>query len=285
MPVGGLVMPSASGQFRRFGLALFFIGGILGNIAVIGVAAWLDVADAAPIILQDIGGPLVFTQIFMIVTSLIPYRTSVEGVPAYTDGLQLLRLLFSSRTQPPMPSPAWFERAERWTDETVRRDIREALRRQLTEGDLLPAEETLVLDFLITEGLIFADPLLRPELDAWSLRALQLEPDAITLVGSRGAALVEIGRYQEGKSLLEKIVFADEASPFDVFMSRIFLARAEHALGNAAAAREYMMGVPCIVPTGPAGPAMAALVERIKNEMRAAPSACDHRAAHPRSRD
>ena len=138
-----------------------------------------------------------------------------------------------------MTSPAWFDRAELWTDEAVRRDIWQAWRRKLTQGDLLPAEETLVLDFLVTEGLIFADPVLRPELDAWSLRALQLEPQAMTLVGSRGAVLVEIGRYQEGKSLLETVLFADGAAPFDLFMSRIFLARAEHAstagrIGGAA---------------------------------------------------
>jgi hypothetical protein len=244
---------------------------VLGNIAVIGVVAWLDAAGAAPRVLQNIGGPLVLTQILAIATNLFPYRTSVDGAPAFSDGLQLLRLLLGWVTKLPVTSPAWFDRAERWTDEAVRRDIWQAWRRKLTQGDLLPAEETLVLDFLVTEGLIFADPVLRPELDAWSLRALQLEPQAMTLVGSRGAVLVEIGRYQEGKSLLETVLSADGTALFDLFMSRIFLARAEHALGNVAAAREFMMDVPVIHQTSAAGPAMTALVERIKNEMRAAP--------------
>jgi hypothetical protein len=249
----------------------FFVGGVLGNIAVIGVVAWLDAAGAAPRVLQNIGGPLVLTQILLIAANLFPYRTSVDGAPAFSDGFQLLRLLVGWVTKPPVTSPAWFDRAERWTDEAVRRDIWQALRRKLTQGDLLPAEETLVLDLLVTEGLIFADPVLRPELDAWSLRALQLEPQSMTLVGSRGAVLVEIGRYQEGKSLLETVLFADGTAPFDLFMSRIFLARAERALGNVAAAREFMMDVPVIHQTSAAGPAMTALVERIKNEMRAAP--------------
>jgi hypothetical protein len=233
--------------------------------------AWLDAAGAAPRVLQNIGGPLVLTQILAIATNLFPYRTSVDGAPAFSDGLQLLRLLLGWVTKLPVTSPAWFDRAERWTDEAVRRDIWQAWRRKLTQGDLLPAEETLVLDFLVTEGLIFADPVLRPELDAWSLRALQLEPQAMTLVGSRGAVLVEIGRYQEGKSLLETVLSADGTALFDLFMSRIFLARAEHALGNVAAAREFMMDVPVIHQTSAAGPAMTALVERIKNEMQAAP--------------
>ncbi len=269
--VGGLVMPAPFAKIRRFWLAVFFIGGVLGNIAVIGVVAWLDAAGAAPTVLQNIGGPLVFTQIFLVVTNLIPYRTSIDGVPAFSDGLQLLSLLFGRIRKPPLTSPAWFDRAERWTDDTVRRDIWQTLGRKLKQGDLSPAEETLVLDFLVTDGLIFADPVLLPELDAWSLRALQLDPQAITLVGSRGAVLVEIGRYQEGKSLLETVVFADGAAPFDLFMSRIFLARAEHALGNVAVAREFLTDVPGILQTSAAGPALTALVKRIKNEMRAAP--------------
>jgi membrane-associated protease RseP (regulator of RpoE activity) len=272
LPVGGLVMPAAAfGKFLRLRLALFFVGGVLGNIAVIGVIARLDVARAVPTILQNIGGPLVFTQIFIIVTNLVPRRTTVDGEPAFSDGLQLVRVLFGLFTRPWIDSLARLNSGERWTNEDVRRKIWEALRRELARDDLLPAEESLVLDFLVTDGLIFADPALHPELNAWSLRALQIEPEAITLIGSRGAVLVEIGRYQEGKSLLETVMFNDEAAPFDLFMSRIFLARAEHALGNVAAAGEFMMDVPAILQTGATGPAMIAMIERIKNEMRAVP--------------
>lgn len=271
LPTGGLVMPAAFGEIRRFWLALFAVGGVLGNVAVIAVVAWLDVARAAPTILQNIGGPLVLTQILMIVASLIPYRTIVDGELAYSDGLQLLRVLSGSFTSPPVLLLARLHGAERWTNEAVRHKVWEALRRELARGELRPVEETLALDFLVTDGLIFADPVLHPELDAWSLRALQIEPESITLIGSRGAVLVEIGHYQEGKSLLETVVFAKEAAPFDVFISRIFLARAEHALGNVAAARECLTDVPAMLQTSAAGPAVTALVERLKNEMQAAP--------------
>jgi hypothetical protein len=269
LPVGGFVLRADFGNIQKFWLAFSIAGGVLGNVAVIGAVAWLDVAGVAPKILQKIGGPLVLTQIFLIVISLFPYQTSIDGVPAVSDGLQLLRVLFGSPTRPPTISHAWRDCVERWTKEDVRRHVWEALRRELAQGDLLPEEEKVVLDLLVTDGLIFADPILRPELDEWSSRALQLEPEARTLIGSRGAVLVEIGRYQEGKALLEVVVLSDWDAPFDLFMSRVFLARAEHALGNIAAAGKLMTDVQTIDQTGVAGPALTALVERIENEMRA----------------
>jgi hypothetical protein len=39
LPIGGLVMPAPFAKIRRFRLAIFFVGGVLGNIAVIGVVA------------------------------------------------------------------------------------------------------------------------------------------------------------------------------------------------------------------------------------------------------
>jgi hypothetical protein len=90
----------------------------------------------------------------------------------------------------------------------------------------------------------------------------------MTLVGSRGAVLVEIGRYQEGKALLETVAFANEAPWFDLLMSRIFLARAEHALGNAAAVDDLVTDARAIAQPSTSWPAVTALIGRIESEMR-----------------
>ena len=116
----------------------------------------------------------------------------------------------------------------------------------------------------------YADPVLRPELDEWSRRALELGPQVRTLLGSRGAALVEAGRHQEGKAMLETLVFAKDATPFDRLMSRIFLARAEHALGDSAAAHSLVTEARAIGQT--TGGNVIALIERIENEMQTIPS-------------
>jgi hypothetical protein len=95
-------------------------------------------------------------------------------------------------------------------------------------------EELLVLDSLVTSGLISGDPAFRGQLDAWSQRAFKLGPDALTLRASRGAVLVDVGRWEEGKAMLSQ-VSAIEGS-FDLLMTQVYLARAEYALGSCIAA-------------------------------------------------
>jgi hypothetical protein len=96
-----------------------------------------------------------------------------------------------------------------------------------------------VLDTLVTHGIVFGDAAIRHHLDDWSQQALALSPDLPTLQGSRGAALVECGRCEEGKALLVPLAAPDQANSFDSFMSRAFLAIAEHRLGKAVAARQF----------------------------------------------
>jgi hypothetical protein len=297
VPVGGLVMPAVlPDPQKRWTMAFFFVGGVLGNIAAIGAVIALHVAGAAPVVLyNEAGMPLIVaqagilvgTQLFFIILSLIPHRASLDGRPMASDGLQLLRLLSGgfhyaivlepyrhSATRLSMTSPAssrianQLARADRRTSEDARREVWAALRRELVEGGLPAEEEMLVLDALVTDGLIFADPTVRPELDQWSLRALQLGPKVKTLIGSRGAVLVELGRYQEGKQLLETVAFSSDAAPFDALMSQVFLARAAHALGDAALANDLMTKARSAVTNpGAIGPAVMGVIERAEKEI------------------
>jgi hypothetical protein len=297
VPVGGLVIPTVLPDLRRrWPMALFFVGGVLGNIAAIGAVIALHAAGAAPVVLyNEAGMPLIVaqagiligTQLFIIILSLIPHRASLDGRPMASDGLQLLRLFSGgfphalvlepyrrSTTRQSKISPAYsriagqLARADRLTNEETRREVRAALRRELTSGDLAAEEEMLVLDALVTDGLIFADPAVRPELDQWSLRALQLGPKVKTLIGSRGAVLVELGRYQEGKQLLETVAFSSDAAPFDALMSQVFLARAAQALGDAALASDLVTRARSAVTNpGAIGPAVIGLIERAEKEI------------------
>jgi predicted Zn-dependent protease len=107
---------------------------------------------------------------------------------------------------------------------------------ELDHGGLMREEELLVLDALITDAVLQGDPQMRMRLEEWSRRAVEMGPDIATLRGSRGAALVELGRAAEGKALLELLLAADPTS-FDALLSHVFLARAEGALGNMERAR------------------------------------------------
>jgi len=119
---------------------------------------------------------------------------------------------------------------------------------------------------------------LRPELDLWSQRALRLGPKVKTLIASRGAVLIELGRYHEGKALLETVAFAEGAPLTDSLLNRIFLARAEHALGNAAAAGRLLAEARAIARSSFRGPVLTAWIGRIQREVR------DMRSRRPRVR-
>jgi hypothetical protein len=284
-PVSGAVWPAPDAVPPKHWLqAVFILGGVLGNIAVIGLVSWLHAAGVAPQIIDRAGPPILLVQVWFIIATLVPYRWNLDGMPVSSDGLQLLSLIsrrianlallrpYRSSRLRLLPSRAFlrivdhFAHPGRDTDPGVRREVWEALRRELAQGGLPADEEMLVLDWLITDALIYADPALCSQLEAWSLRAIQLGPQVRTLIGSRGSALIEAGAYEKGKAMLEPLVSAKDTALFDGLISRIFLARAEHALGDEAAARCLMAQAREIA--GTAGREnVNALIERIENEM------------------
>ena len=133
-------------------------------------------------------------------------------------------------------------RSDRWENEEAGCDSRDAMMRELARGNLRPEEEATVLDSLLTYGLISGDRKLRPHLEEWSVRALNLVPNLPTLVGTRGSVWVELGHHGAGKSLLLPLALeveqhaASSDGQFDALMIELFLARAEFALGNVEAA-------------------------------------------------
>jgi hypothetical protein len=196
--------------------------------------------------------------------NLLPFTVKLKDGRVGTDGLQLLQLLrvksgeptaigtlyaqmiatYAHGGAPPPLTPASSRimyqmfRIDRWTDAAAAREFVEAMLRELGRGALPVAEEALVIDTLLTHALALGDAALRPRLDALSLRALTLAP-LDTLSGSRGAALVEIGRHAEGKVMLEALVAREGLAPFDLFMTEVHLARAEHGLGDREAASRW----------------------------------------------
>ena len=100
--------------------------------------------------------------------------------------------------------------------EAARRCAADALR------EVSPGHRVRLLDALATEVLGNKQHALLPEADAWSQEALALEPDTITLKGTRGAVLVELGRPDEGEALLRE-VWSRSASEVDAAISAFYL--------------------------------------------------------------
>ena len=283
VPTGAVVTCAESPSMpKRSAVLLHLLSGALASVVVIGVIIWLHLAGVVPTILRnDVGTPvviaqlgiLVFAQLLVIAGSvaepfvyagsrqITPYREGTTRPPISTRSLGFVRLMHSAALD-----------QMRNTAES-RRKAWAALQREVGRGDLTAEEEMFALDWLITHGLaadrpIFGDPMLRPKLDEWSERALRLGPKVKTLVGSRGAVLVELGRYREGKALLQTIAAAKAAPLFDALLVRIFLARAEHALGNAAAARSLIAQARALARAGVRPPAPAAWMRRLQRELR-----------------
>ena len=188
-------------------------------------------------------------------------RGTALAVAILNDGMRLLRLL-SGHAQAPVQLSELYRRylvryeagnepsamtaaSSRLLYHVMRlengKDVypgaRDGVLSELHRDDLSRAEKILALDALVTDGIVFGAA--HADLDAWSRQALALGPWQPTLLGSRGAVLVELGHCEEGKALLAPLASPGRSRSIDSFMSRAFLALAEHRLGNAAAARQF----------------------------------------------
>src|SRR5262245_20076066 len=233
----GIVLIDPGLRFRKYASMLFVAGGVLGNLTLL--AGLLLFLAAVPVTLpvQDALAGVAIAQLSMIAGTLVPTRCKVKGVIYPSDGRQLLDIARERRIDPPspvalvmtemlrpyfngrepvLPAPEviariWrhFGDPERWTRADIRRETDAGLARGLQLGGLPPEVELLVLDAVMTNALLFGAPELCSRLDEWSRRALELGPDVPTIRGSYGSGLVELGRDEEGKAVLEPVVAAD----------------------------------------------------------------------------
>jgi hypothetical protein len=290
----GIVLVDPGLSFRKYASMLFVAGGVLGNLTLLTVLALVLAAVPVTLPVQDTLVGVAIAQLSMMAGTLVPSRCKLQGVEYPSDGRQLLDIARERRPDPPtpvavamaallhpyfngrepvLPAPEAVARIwrhlgdpERWTRADIRRETDAGLVRELHLGGLPRELELLVLDAVMTNAVMFSDPELRPYLDDWSRRALELAPDLATLRGTRGAALAELGRYAEAKPMLEPLVTAD-GSDMDLVLSRIFLARAEHNLGDSATARRLVDEARAICKTKALSPAVVQLVERGAHEV------------------
>jgi len=291
LPLAGFVSVYPALAIRKVAALIFTLGGVLGNLALVGCVAGLAATGVMPDCAEDPLRAIIFAQFCFIIAALLPRRVSADGVQTPSDGLKLWQLLRAPRgaatdatlayrdmlaayvgphdVQPAISSASprilyQLMRRDKLEDSAALQDYREALERELA-GNLSREEELLALDGLITNGLISGDPAFRAWLDGWSRRAIELAPDAQTVRGSRGAALVELGRWEEGKAMLSTVA-AVEGS-FDALMTQTYLARAEHALGNTAAAKALAEAARKTGASHPQSPAVTRLLPQLEAEL------------------
>lgn len=103
---------------------------------------------------------------------------------------------------------------------------------------LPPSPEKLgALDMLVTFYLGHDPGMQLENLDRWSQSALDLNPDRATSRGSRGAVLIELGRYEEG---LDMLAHAEHGDAFNRSLNEAFSALAFYRLGDLSAAKAML---------------------------------------------
>jgi hypothetical protein len=256
IPIFGIVYPYPPLVVAKGRLLLLYAGGALGNLAVLALIAGLGAAGALSERAGYDAGFIAIAQACVALGNLIPFRRGEQP----SDGLTILRLLRltagaqtaagqryaarRARYAEAKPSPARqramssvlaysLERRDLYTSLAEQRDFRKAAQRALA-GALAPDEEMLILDALVSMGATHRDPDFLASLDEWSARALRLDAANPTLRGSRGAALLALGRHAEGMALLASIDAT--AAPRDFAIAQVFLAEAHWALGEKEAA-------------------------------------------------
>lgn len=256
VPFGGMVGLYPTIRRRAGAEALVLLGGVLANLSFFALVAVLDEVGVIPETLRQPVGGIAAVQLLGLL-NLVPARTRLGD----WDGRQLLKLIgrawhrdpgppvmdvyqqVTSRytadpARPAEPSPAagrvlyhvlWQEQLQ---DGLSDKESVAAILVLLARSDLTRQERLALLDRLICDGLAAEGDADLARLDDWSRRALELGPDIATVRGSRGAVLIRLGRYEEGKGLLE----GDPGDDQDAGFRHLFIAKAMLGLGDRGAA-------------------------------------------------
>lgn len=92
-------------------------------------------------------------------------------------------------------------------------------------------EKAFIFDYLACIVAINGHKQYLNDADYWSKEAIELASYSKTLKGTRGAILIELGRYDEGKQLLLPLT-EPENDTIDIAISSCYIAKAEYFLGN-----------------------------------------------------
>ena len=119
------------------------------------------------------------------------------------------------------------------------RDVEAAtyLSRTLVQG-LNGAERLFVLDYLACLPIMENLKNFLPMADACSREALELQPQNLTVKGTRGSILVELGRIDEGEPLLNEVYATSEAD-HDKGISAFYLGLIAKARGDLDRAKMF----------------------------------------------
>jgi len=121
----------------------------------------------------------------------------------------------------------------------------------LKQEPLAAATQAHYIDHLITLFLNYGISEWATEIDRWSYDALLASPNSVTLRGSRGSVLAELGRNTEARILLEEVL-AETDSTIDRVFCHTYLAWLDAQEGKRDSAQKHMKAAKALALPMPA---------------------------------
>ncbi|MGV0107833.1 site-2 protease family protein [Nostoc sp. DSM 114160] len=104
---------------------------------------------------------------------------------------------------------------------------------------LIVRDKLYILDILVSIVIEHEQIQYLQKADAWSAQALALAGDIKTIQGTRGAILIELGRYSEGKEMLLPLTESGN-DLIDIAYSCCYIAKADYFLGNENQVKDWL---------------------------------------------
>jgi membrane-associated protease RseP (regulator of RpoE activity) len=104
---------------------------------------------------------------------------------------------------------------------------------------LIVRDKLYILDTLVSIVIEHEKMEYLQKADTWSAQALALAGDIKTIQGTRGAILIELGRYSEGKQMLLPLTEAGN-DLIDIVYSCCYIAKADYFLGNENQIKDWL---------------------------------------------
>jgi hypothetical protein len=267
---GSVRIPSGMHRVSPFGHTLFLSGGVLANAILVALLFVIptpaSMESRVDLIFTFSRVSVLSLGICMIVSSLAPLDGDPDSGRLPTDGMLLLRLWRDLKSMPEERQldssiramhaarasgnlVSAFARAQVLRDrhpdrpEFTRvagmvcaelgnsRRAESLLREYLRQPEGAASARAEALDGLSRLSLFHDRPDLLDEADTWSRDAVDLMPDVLALMATRGAILVQLGRADDGVKLLRNVVRRSGAT-LDRAISVAFLAKACAATGD-----------------------------------------------------
>jgi tetratricopeptide (TPR) repeat protein len=264
-------------------LIIYFLGGCLANSILLACSIAMLAHAGIPIFLY-----FILIEVVMIISALVPTDILLYGRKHPTDAKQILLILtkdyqqyfltelqkYLTRMDGNLAGPYILLKNDTGTIELFVKAETELAYRRFDEAIALynrlsraqnasGAERVYFLEILASIVIIHGQKQYLIQADAWSQEAMKLAGYSKTVQGTRGAILIELGKYEEGMRMLIQLTEPDN-DPLDIAISSCYLAKAEHHLGNNEQAWSWLK---LAEKAGVQVPELSELFARVKQEL------------------